>query len=81
MGHRNQIGLDFHPVTRDLWATENGPQGGDEANIVLPGRNYGWPNVSLSREYPGQWVSQTPQLAGYATAEIFWWPSTAPGSN
>ena len=78
MGHRNQIGLDFHPVTRDLWATENGPQGGDEANIVLPGRNYGWPNVSLSREYPGQWVSQTPQLAGYATAEIFWWPSIAP---
>ena len=78
MGHRNQIGLDFHPVTRDLWATENGPQGGDEANIVLPGRNYGWPNVSLSREYPGQWVSETPQLAGYADAEIFWWPSIAP---
>ena len=42
VGHRNQLGLAFHPGTGELWASENGPQGGDEANIIHPGKNYGW---------------------------------------
>jgi aldose sugar dehydrogenase len=46
-GHRNPMGLALHPVTGELWATEHAPQGGDEVNVVLPGRNYGWPLVSL----------------------------------
>ena len=53
MGHRNQLGLAFHPETGALWASENAPMGGDEVNIIAPGRNYGWPVVSYSREYFG----------------------------
>ena len=49
MGHRNQLGLAIHPETGELWATENGPQGGDEANIIKAGENYGWPIASYSR--------------------------------
>ncbi len=49
MGHRNQIGLGFNPETNDLWATENAPQGGDEANIIRPGGNYGCPIASYRR--------------------------------
>ena len=78
MGHRNQLGLAFHPETGDLWATENGPQGGDEANIIKPGKNYGWPLASYSREYSGVRVTSTPWLAEYEDAEVLWWPSIAP---
>jgi glucose/arabinose dehydrogenase len=78
MGHRNQLGLTFHPETGDLWASENGPQGGDEVNIIRPGRNYGWPIASYSREYRGGWVSDTPWLAAFEEPEVVWWPSIAP---
>ena len=78
VGHRNQIGLAFHPETGELWATENGPQGGDEANIIHPGKNYGWPIVSYSRQYRGAWVSETPWQAQYEDPEVIWWPSIAP---
>ena len=50
-GHRNPQGLAFHPETGVLWETEHGPQGGDEVNIVQPGKNYGWPVASYGREY------------------------------
>jgi aldose sugar dehydrogenase len=50
-GHRNPQGATLHPRTGDLWASEHGPQGGDEINVVLPGRNYGWPTVSFGQEY------------------------------
>jgi glucose/arabinose dehydrogenase len=78
LGHRNQMGLAFHPVTGALWATENGPQGGDEANVIRAGANYGWPLASESREYPGRWVSSTPWQAEFERPEILWWPSVAP---
>ena len=78
LGHRNQLGMVFHPETGDLWASENAPQGGDEVNIIHPGRNYGWPVVSDSREYSGQRVSDTPWLEEYERPEILWWPSIAP---
>ena len=78
MGHRNQLGLIFHPETGDLWGTENGPQGGDEANIIKPGANYGWPLASYSREYSGVRVTETPWLAEFERPEIVWWPSVAP---
>ena len=78
MGHRNQLGLAVHPETGDLWATENGPQGGDEANIIKPGGNYGWPFASYSREYSGARVTQTPWLAEFERPEVLWWPSVAP---
>ena len=78
LGHRNQLGLIFHPETGDLWGTENGPQGGDEANIIKPGANYGWPLASYSREYSGVRVTETPWLAELEPPEIMWWPSVAP---
>jgi glucose/arabinose dehydrogenase len=78
MGHRNQLGLAIHPVTGDLWASENGPQGGDEVNIIKAGRNYGWPLASYSRLYIGDWVTDTPWLAAFEEAEVLWWPSIAP---
>lgn len=53
LGHRNAMGLAINPETGELWENENGPSGGDEINIILPGRNYGWPYVSLGREYDG----------------------------
>ena len=78
MGHRNQLGLALHPETGDLWASENGPQGGDEVNIIKSGRNYGWPIASYSREYNGNPVSDTPWLAAFVEPEVLWWPSIAP---
>ena len=78
IGHRNQLGLAFHPETGDLWASENGPQGGDEVNIIKSGRNYGWPIASYSREYNGNRVSDTPWLAAFEEPEVVWWPSIAP---
>ena len=77
-GHRNQLGLAFHPETGQLWASENAPQGGDEVNIVLSGRNYGWPVASDSREYTGVRVSDTPWVDGFERPEVLWWPSIAP---
>ncbi|MDP6415053.1 MAG: PQQ-dependent sugar dehydrogenase [Gammaproteobacteria bacterium] len=78
VGHRNQIGLSFHPETGELWATENGPQGGDEANIIQPGENYGWPIVSYSRQYRGDRVSDRPWSEEFVDPQILWWPSIAP---
>ncbi len=78
MGHRNQLGLAFHPETGELWATENGPQGGDEANIIRAGANYGWPIASYSREYSGVPVSDIPWRSEFESPEVLWWPSIAP---
>ena len=78
VGHRNIIGLDYHPETGELWATENGPQGGDEANIIEAGGNYGWPLVSYSRQYRGDWVSRSQWSDDYEQPQVIWWPSIAP---
>lgn len=51
LGIRNAIGLAVHPETGELWETENGPEGGDEVNIIRPGVNYGWPVVTYGRAY------------------------------
>lgn len=50
-GQRNIQGLMVHPETGEIWATEHGPRGGDELNLIVPGANYGWPVVSLGRNY------------------------------
>ena len=50
-GHRNPQGAALHPVTGELWVNEHGPQGGDELNVVLAGKNYGWPVISYGQEY------------------------------
>jgi glucose/arabinose dehydrogenase len=75
-GHRNQLGLAFHPTTGALWNAEQGPNGGDELNIILPGRNYGWPLVSLGRDYAGPWQGAFAK-DGFEPAMVNWVPSIA----
>jgi aldose sugar dehydrogenase len=53
-GHRNIQGIIRHPVTGDIWATEHGPRGSDELNRIIAGRNYGWPEFTLGRDYRTQ---------------------------
>lgn len=60
LGHRNVQGAALHPQTGELWISEHGPQGGDELNRVLPGRNYGWPLVSHGCEYDAKPDGCTP---------------------
>ena len=76
MGHRNQLGLTIHPETGAVWSAEHGPNGGDELNIILPGRNYGWPDVSLGRDYDGPWQGQF-QKEGIERPIVYWMPSIA----
>jgi glucose/arabinose dehydrogenase len=76
LGHRNQLGLAINPSTGQVWANENGPNGGDKINITLPGRNYGWPIVSLGRDYAGPWQGKFAQ-DGIEPPVVFWMPSIA----
>lgn len=78
LGHRNPMGLTIHPETGEVWASEHAPMGGDEVNRILPGRNYGWPLVSYSREYYGPRVSERPWREDMEQPEIVWIPSIAP---
>ena len=80
-GHRNGYGLAFNPETGELWQAEIGPMGGDEVNILLPGHNYGWPLVSMGRNYTGSLVSDKPYYReGMDNARMFWVPSISPSS-
>ena len=76
-GHRNTLGLILHPESGELWQHENGPNGGDEINIILPGRNYGWPVVSFGRDYSGARLYE-PTHEGMETPLVVWLPAIAP---
>ena len=81
LGIRNAMGIIVHPETGDIWENENGPQGGDEINIIKAGRNYGWPVVSYGRSYSGERTGATgptsdlPVAAGLEEPWLFWSPS------
>jgi glucose/arabinose dehydrogenase len=77
MGHRSSLGLAVHPRTGQMWQTENGPNGGDEINILKPGANYGWPMVSYGRQYTGAWQSERPGHAGFEPPVVMWVPAIA----
>jgi aldose sugar dehydrogenase len=80
-GHRNGYGLTVHPQTGEVWQAEIGPLGGDEVNILLPGHNYGWPVVSMGRNYTGSLVSDEPWFRkGMDNPRMFWVPSISPSS-
>jgi aldose sugar dehydrogenase len=80
LGHRNMQGAALHPQTGELWATEHGPQGGDELNVVLAGRNYGWPLLTYGRNYGlGTRIGEEGPKAGFEQPLKHWVPvSVAP---
>ena len=80
LGHRNVQGAALHPVTGELWINEHGPQGGDEINRVLPGRNYGWPLLTFGRNYgSGTRIGEEGPKPGFEQPLKTWVPvSVAP---
>lgn len=77
-GHRNPQGLVVHPTTGAVWATEHGPQGGDELNLVEAGKNYGWPVVGFGVNYgPGKAIHASTMAPGMENAKHVWVPSIA----
>jgi len=76
LGHRNPLGLAFDSAGQ-LWSTEEGPQGGDELNLIQAGKNYGWPRVSLGRNYDGTRVGEGFSAPGLEEPVVFWVPAIA----
>jgi glucose/arabinose dehydrogenase len=77
LGHRNILGLTMNPVTGAIWSVENGPNGGDEVNELMPGRNYGWPVVNNGRFYLGSRVSVNPYRDNMEPPVAYWVPAIA----
>lgn len=78
LGHRNPLGLAFAPDGR-LWSTEMWPQGGDELNLIIAGRNYGWPRASYGSHYGGGNIPDDHSGRGFEEPKIWWNPSVSPG--
>lgn len=79
-GHRNPQSLDINPVTGELWEAEFGPRGGDEINIIKPGKNYGWPVITYGIEYDGRKIGDSiQQKAGMEQPVYYWDPVHSPG--
>jgi glucose/arabinose dehydrogenase len=78
LGHRDQLGLTVHAATGTVLAAEHGPNGGDEINAILPGRNYGWPKFSFGRAYEGPRIGDNPLGPGIEAPLVIWIPSIAP---
>lgn len=77
IGFRSPQGLAVHPDTGAIWENEHGPLGGDEVNIVLPGRNYGWPLVTYGKDYDGTVISASNSRADLESPYMYWVPSIA----
>lgn len=78
-GHRNPQGLDIHPVTGELWLSEMGPRGGDEVNLIKPGKNYGWPTITYGIEYSGNIIGEgITQKEGMEQPVYYWDPVFSP---
>ena len=76
-GHRNVQGAAIHPATGELWTTEHGPQGGDELNRVLPGRNHGWPVITYGRNYGiGSKIGDGTERADVVAPAAHWVPTS-----
>ncbi|GAC1422290.1 MAG: PQQ-dependent sugar dehydrogenase [Flavisolibacter sp.] len=78
-GHRNVQGLAINPKTGDLWEGEFGPRGGDEVNLIKPGKNYGWPIITYGIEYAGPKIGEgIQQKAGMEQPVYYWDPVISP---
>ena len=78
-GHRTPYGLAFGPDGR-LWEVEHGPKGGDELNLIQPGKNYGWPLVSYATNYNGVPIASPDTRSDLTKPVIYWTPIIAPGN-
>jgi glucose/arabinose dehydrogenase len=78
LGNRNVQGAAINPATGVLWASEHGPQGGDELNLVRAGANYGWPIISYGVNYDGSRIGSGSQAEGMQQPAFYWDPSIAP---
>ncbi|MGZ5922607.1 MAG: PQQ-dependent sugar dehydrogenase, partial [Rhizomicrobium sp.] len=78
-GHRTPYGLAFAPDGR-LWEAEHGPRGGDELNLIEPGKNYGWPLVSYATNYNGVPIPSPDSRPDLTKPVIYWTPIIAPGN-
>src|SRR3546814_16455143 len=79
-GHRNPYGLAFAP-DGTLWETEMGPRGGAELNVILPGKNYGYPVVSNGDNYSGQPIPEHPSQPALEAPKLWWNTSIPPGGK
>lgn len=78
-GHRNVQSLAIHPVTGDIWEGEFGPRGGDEINLIQPGKNYGWPTITYGIEYSGETIGAgITQKEGLEQPVYYWDPVISP---
>ncbi len=78
-GHRNPQGLTINPATGDLWEAEFGPKGGDEVNLIKPGKNYGWPTITYGIEYDGRKIGDSiQQKEGMEQPAYYWDPVVSP---
>ena len=77
LGHRNGHSMSLNPETGQLWMTEQGPNGGDEVNVLKAGANYGWPYVNAGRNYMGPKISENPYQEGTEQPIVVWNPAIA----
>lgn len=78
-GHRNPQGLALHPRTGAVWISEMGPRGGDELNLIEPGKNYGWPRISYGIEYTGAPIGEGLTVRDGMEQPVYYWdPVLAP---
>ncbi len=77
-GHRNVQGLYYDASTDTLFATEHGPKGGDELNLIERAKNYGWPKITYGVDYSGAIISDKTEAPGMEQPMLYWVPSIAP---
>jgi glucose/arabinose dehydrogenase len=78
-GHRNVLAAALDARKR-LWVAEMGPRGGDELNLIVKGKDYGWPTIGYGEEYSGAAIHQTAQHAGMEQPVYYWDPVISPGA-
>jgi len=77
-GHRNPQGMALHPQSGKIWVHEHGPKGGDEINVIEPGKNYGWPKITYGINYDDTSITSDTDLPGMEQPIHYWVPSIAP---
>ena len=77
LGNRNIQGMAIHPETGELWTTEHGPMGGDEVNLIKPGKNYGWETITYGINYNGTIITDVKRKPGLEQPNLYWRPSIA----